>query len=271
MSRALSQVEHEVFEVGSGLRVDRREWFVHQHGLWAVRQCPRDRHPLLHPAGQLPGVLLGGMAEADVGESVRHAATPLVAGHVLSAQRQLDVVPHRQPRHQRAAVVLEHDRELLGRAGHGTPADHDLPAAGREQPGDAAQEGGLARPGRADDRHDLAGADVEVQVLDDGAPALGHRVALGEPLHREERGVAFPRGICGLGGPTGRHGGGGCGFGHAQLLAASIVWCIARFQRSTRCSSPRNAMLSRYPMIPSASMPAHISAIRNPRCACRIA
>src|SRR5262245_31526670 len=58
------QTRHQIFEVGPGLRVDGRERLVHEQHPGLVREGARDRHPLLHAAGQLPGVRAPGVAQA---------------------------------------------------------------------------------------------------------------------------------------------------------------------------------------------------------------
>ena len=57
--------EHEVLEVGAGLRVDRRERLVHQQDRRLVGERARDRHPLLHAARELPRVLVHRALQSD--------------------------------------------------------------------------------------------------------------------------------------------------------------------------------------------------------------
>jgi hypothetical protein len=52
--------------------------------------------------------------------------------------------------------------------------------------GDRA-EGGLARPGRADERHDLAGGDLEVDVVDGDDLGVTGGEDLGHALEDERR------------------------------------------------------------------------------------
>ena len=67
-------------------------------------------------------------------------------------------------------VLLEHDadRSPFGRgthAGHGVlehdTIEHHVRSVGADEPGDGAQERGLARPIRTQQRHDLARTGVE--------------------------------------------------------------------------------------------------------------
>ena len=51
----------QVLQVGAGLRVDRGERLVHEQHLGLVGDRAGDRHALLHAAGELPRVALGGV------------------------------------------------------------------------------------------------------------------------------------------------------------------------------------------------------------------
>ena len=69
--------EHEVLEVGAGLRVDRGERLVHEQDLGLVGEGPRDRHALLHPAGELPRIAcLPTPSQTDVAASDLGARGP---------------------------------------------------------------------------------------------------------------------------------------------------------------------------------------------------
>ena len=79
------QAAHEVFEVGAGLGVDRGERLVHDEHLGLVRDRARDRDALLHPAGELPRVALGGVVEPDRREGVVDEAVALGAAEASCA------------------------------------------------------------------------------------------------------------------------------------------------------------------------------------------
>ena len=66
---------------------------------------------------------------------------------------------------------------------HGPVADRDAPAVRPFEPGDAAQRRGLAAAGRAEQRHDLAGADLEVDA-GDGRHGFVCRRTFAEALDR---------------------------------------------------------------------------------------
>ncbi len=52
-------------------RIERTERLVHQQNFGRLREATRDLHPLLHAAGKLRGILIGGMREADALEQSR--------------------------------------------------------------------------------------------------------------------------------------------------------------------------------------------------------
>src|SRR5690348_10647919 len=65
--------------------------------------------------------------------------------------------------------------------------DADRAGGGPVKGADEMQEGGLARPGRADDRHQFTGVDRQARVTQRGNPAgvdLGHAVQLDDGVHR---------------------------------------------------------------------------------------
>ena len=61
----LTDLQHQVLEVAAGLGVHRRERLVHQQDRGLVRERARDRDALLHPAGELPGVVVEEARQAD--------------------------------------------------------------------------------------------------------------------------------------------------------------------------------------------------------------
>ena len=84
-------------------------------------QRPRDRHPLLHAARQLPREVLGEVGQPDQLEHLeRPRARRCALSHPVQLERQLDVLGDRAPLEQpglleRDAVVLVEPRGLAGR------------------------------------------------------------------------------------------------------------------------------------------------------------
>jgi hypothetical protein len=66
----------------------------------------------------------------------------LARGHAAQAQAQRDVGEHVQPGHQ--GVLLEHHATVGARTGDRAAVEQDLAARGRQEPGQAVQQRGLA-------------------------------------------------------------------------------------------------------------------------------
>src|SRR5918999_3964178 len=166
----LGEQAHHPKHVADELRVERRRRLVEEHQLRAHGHRPRDRHPLLLAARELRrvGIRLG--AEADAFEVLRgDALRRLLAAPQDAALRDREVLGHGEVREE--VELLEH---------HADPppdgvdidvgirdldaADEDLPRRRLLEQVDAAQQRRLAGPGPADDAHDLAGLDPEVDA-----------------------------------------------------------------------------------------------------------
>ena len=73
-------------------------------------------------------------------QSVVDEPIPLGARELLVPQREFDVAAHRQPRIQRAAILLEHQRHVLGRIGHWLPVEFDDAGGGSQQTRDTLEQ-----------------------------------------------------------------------------------------------------------------------------------
>ena len=156
-------------EVGQGL--------VHQEGLRLADHGPPDGHPLALAAGQL-GRLAGQVVEQgqDLGGPVDAPADHRLGGPA-QAHAEADVLLDGHVGVQR--VVLEHHRDVavLGlHVGHHPVADGDLAVGDLVEPGDHAQDRGLAAARRADQHHELAVLDLQ-RHLADGLHAAGEFLA----------------------------------------------------------------------------------------------
>ena len=95
------------------------------------------------------------------------AALDLRLRRLAQLQAEAEILLDRHVRIER--VVLEHhgDVAILGRqVGHDAIADQDLAVGDLLEPGDHAQDRRLATPGRADQHHELAVADLQRDVVD---------------------------------------------------------------------------------------------------------
>ena len=135
----------------------------------------RDRDALLHPARQLPGMVV---LEAGQLDELEHLVDALGAAASFPAEhleRQRDVLLHRAPvvEHGR----LEDDPVVAVEPGRraGLPLTVTSPDGRLDDVADDAEQRRLAAARRADQRDELALADVEVDALERGhAASLEH-------------------------------------------------------------------------------------------------
>jgi hypothetical protein len=120
----------------------------------------------------------------DLGEQLARAPLASLAGH--AAQAEGDIVEHAEVGKQ--GEILEHQpdparlrRHRVAGLGDHLAVDHDAPALQRLEPGDQAQDRGLAATRGADQAMDLAGQDGQADVLDHAPPAIG----VAQSAHRE--------------------------------------------------------------------------------------
>ena len=166
-----------------GVQVGQR--LVHQERAGLADDGPAHGDPLPLPAGQLPGLAAQQLLQfQDAGGLLDPAADLLLRGFpVLQAEGH--VVPHGQVRVQR--VALEHHGDVPVPRLHVVdrlPVDEDGALGDLLQAGHHAQGRGLAAAGRADQHHELAVRDGQVQRPDRGGPVL---VALGDALEHDPR------------------------------------------------------------------------------------
>ncbi len=183
-------------EMPPGRHVERRGGLVEEQQFRVAREGEREPHPLGLAAGQLldPPV----RQVVDPGQGEQFGGAPAVP---VELPEQADQLGH--PGGLGQAAGLQHAADLAGRHGRrGGPAqDPDLTGGRRAQPQHGVDRGGLARTVRAEQRHRLAGLDIEGHVvqrldvgvvhLDDvaerdgragGTPVIcGHALTLGAP------------------------------------------------------------------------------------------
>ena len=135
--------------------------FVQQEDIRPLDQRPCNGHPLLLAAGELPGQAVQLLPQPQVGDHLPDVA--LVHRAAVQLNGEDDVLIYAEHRHQ--IIGLEHeadlpppeDGQLLVLQGGQLPAVHRHRAGGGPvQPAQHVQQGGLARPRRADDSHELA-------------------------------------------------------------------------------------------------------------------
>ena len=161
-----------------------------------------DRDALLLAAGDLAGQAPGLRLEPDEADRVGDALRDLGLRAALHAQAEADVAGHVHVREQ--GVVLEHHAEaavLRAEAVDAGLVEPDGAGGERQQAREAVERGGLAAAGRAEEGHELAAGDGEVDPLQrvEGAEVAAHaaqvqgaEVGLGGHVSRPGAGLPFP-------------------------------------------------------------------------------
>ena len=123
-------------------------------------------HTLAHPARHLVRVAVGEGGQAHPRQPRARPLARLRPPHAADLEPDRDVPERRLPGHER--VRLEEVAGAAVDAGEMLAEDPDFAGAGGEEPGRDVQQRRLARPGRADDRDELAGCEGEGGVADRG-------------------------------------------------------------------------------------------------------
>src|SRR5581483_6715920 len=163
------------------LRIERAERLVEQQHARLDRERARERNALLLPAGELVRIALLQSRQLHELEQFLHATLDLGCGgtmpFVAHAQAERDVLADRHVLEQR--VMLEHEADAPSL--HRQPrrvffAELDLTGVDALETCDRAQQRGLARSRRAEQRDQLAGSDVEIDVAQgaERSEALAH-------------------------------------------------------------------------------------------------
>ena len=189
------------------LRIEGGCRLVEQHHLRVHRQGAGDRHPLLLAAGEAHRVGVALVGEPDLVEQLLCSRDRRVLRRAANLDRRFDdVLEHGHVRPE--IEVLKHHADVgthlaRGRLDGGIHRGrrdglvvHDDASASRllEQ-GEAAQEGGLAGSGWANDADDFARGDRQSHILEHlvGAKALADRVSADEFALRHRQPVCLPR------------------------------------------------------------------------------
>ena len=156
---------------GLGVGVHALGRFVEQQQGAVGEQRAGERDPAALPGRQAGAGVADGGVERDVQGGGAGGAGQLVGGGVRCPEAQVvgdgageQHGPLRHPRHP-AAPCGGVDRV------EGGVADHDRPGVGPARAAQQVEQGGLARPARPGDAHDLAGRDREREPGEDGVAA----------------------------------------------------------------------------------------------------
>ncbi|CAM2138117.1 hypothetical protein PT2222_100127 [Paraburkholderia tropica] len=164
---------HE-FELGllADLLIERRHRFVEQQQLGALDERTRERDALLLAARELMRLALRVAAHLHEIERVGHAFPDFVLRHPFLLEAERNIRFHAHMRKER--IRLEHhvDRTAIGRQRREVLAiDEDLARGGRFQPGEHAQQRGLAAARTAEQREQFILRDVQADVVHGDAVA----------------------------------------------------------------------------------------------------
>lgn len=182
----LPQVEQLVLHDGACLHVKRRERLIHQQERGVVGEGAGEVRPLAHPTGELAWEGIGEALEADRAQLDHGPFPPFATRDSSQLQSEGDVVDGAQPGKQRIflkdhvhPVVL--DRGPLGLLGCSSVVKGDPAGAGSEESGQHSEQGALAASGWSKQDHELAMADIKVEILEDGHCAVATRERYREP------------------------------------------------------------------------------------------
>ena len=158
-------------KVAPDLGVERAERLVEEEDARLDGKRAGKRHALALAAGELGRVAVLEAGELDEVEKLQHPVADLGARRPRPrrprGEPEGDVVEHLHALEQRIALEDEADVPLLHREAERILAAEEHPARGRElEPGEDAKERRLARAGRPEQRHQLAGLDLERDVME---------------------------------------------------------------------------------------------------------
>ncbi len=141
--------------------VQRPKRLVHQQQRRVERESSGDGDPLLHPAGQLPGVVLVELGELNQIEHLCRGAS-VVDAHDL--QGQLHVLGDGPPVEK--GGLLEHDAVVAvgSSSSRRLAVDGQIAARRRGEIPDQAQQGALSAPAGTDQGHELPELDLQRDV-----------------------------------------------------------------------------------------------------------
>lgn len=201
----LVEVAQQLEDGAGGLGVECGGRLVGQQHLGVAGEGAGDAHALLLAAGELSGVGLRLVGEADQVEEFPGLAGAVPAGDAEDLQRQLHVVQHGAGA-QQVEVLEDHADAGAGPAQFGARpptaageggevlAGHRHGAGGGAfQEVDAADQGGLAGAALSDDAVHLAFADVQVDAVECGDLTVARLVDLREARRGDHRGFRHCR------------------------------------------------------------------------------
>ncbi len=137
-----------------------------------MQECPGEAEALGHPARVGPGQVVSPPGEVDLLQRGGEAGLDVIKPAQLGVETQ--VLPAAEfGIHHRVVQDDPDPRASLPAAGEGIDAvDGQSPGLGPEQRGQHPQQGALARAVGAEDGHDLARSNVQIQSTQDRTQAI---------------------------------------------------------------------------------------------------
>ena len=153
-------------QLDAELRVQVRERLVHQEGLRLADDRAAHRHALPLAARERARLALEELLDLEDARGLLDALLDLLLRQLAQLQPEGEVVLDGHVRIERVALEDHRDVAVLRRqVVDDLVADPDLAVADLLEPGQHAQRGRLAAAGRADEHHQLAVPDLEVEVV----------------------------------------------------------------------------------------------------------
>jgi len=162
-----AQLLHHVEDAAAALGVDAHRRLVHEQQLRPVEQPGGDVDAPLHAAGEGLDVILGPVAQPDLGQQFVDAPLQLPAAHAIEAAPKAEVVAGAQRAIE--GDLLGHDADVPanaeGVAGDGVAGDFSRAAGRLDEAAEHVDRGGLARAIGAEQTEDFAAQDAEGDAL----------------------------------------------------------------------------------------------------------
>ncbi len=150
-----------------GLQIERAERLVEQQNLRLVGERPRHRDPLLLPPGELGRIAMAEAGKPDQIEKAVDLFIALFARGPSNPKAEADILGDGHMPEKGVVLEDKTDISLLGGEGvHHPVPEQDLSPIGRDEPGDHPKNRRLAAPAGAEQNKELAGKDLEIDLID---------------------------------------------------------------------------------------------------------
>ena len=190
------QPEEALPEVAAALRVHRTGGLVQEQQLRLVHQRGRQGQALALPAGERSGKAVGEVAQAVLLQQRRHPLAARCGRERVNLAHELEVLAYGEVLVEREALghVADAPAQGLG-VGWDRETQHvGLTGAGRQEPAQHANGGGLARSVGAEEAVDPGAGDGQVHGVDGQQRSEAAREAARGRSHRSRIGPQSPNG-----------------------------------------------------------------------------